>query len=98
MMLAVGRWMALVAALIALGSALPSVAEAAPRTFHLRYGPVDLQPAEVKWSTRPVHAPAVSGLITRMHAFVTNSRGHRLASSQVMLHHAVFRRLIKPRW
>jgi Stress up-regulated Nod 19 len=94
----VARVVALLVALIALGSALPAASEARPRTFHLRYGPVDLRPAELKWSTRPVHAPAISGLITRMHAYVTDRRGRRLASTQVMLHHAVFRRLIKPRW
>src|SRR5262245_40675182 len=85
-------------AIVVLSLALPSAAGASVRTFNLRYGPVELAPAEIKEGYRPVRPPAAAGFITRMHAFVVDRRGHRLPSTRVMLHHAVFRRWIKPRY
>jgi hypothetical protein len=57
-----------------------------------------MQPAELKAHNTRVPTPRVDGFITRMHAFVVDSRGRPLASNRVMLHHAVFRRNIKPFW
>jgi hypothetical protein len=73
-------------------------ASAAVRTLHLRYGPVALQPAELKSSVSRIRTPQLNGFITRIHAYVVDGRGHRLASDQVMLHHAVFRRLMPARF
>jgi hypothetical protein len=95
---AVGRrvaigWIALLA-VSGIGSA---GASAAVRTVHLRYGPISLQPAELKSAVRRAKSPHMSGFVTKMHAYVVDVRGRRLASNRVMLHHAVFRRLIPPR-
>jgi hypothetical protein len=81
---------------LALAGLLPGTAMARVETLHLRYGPIALQPAELKAHNTRVPTPRVDGFITRMHAFVVDSQGHRLASNRVMLHHAVFRRDIKP--
>jgi hypothetical protein len=85
-------------AIAALALALPAAAHAREQTFNLRYGPVKLAPAEFKDGYRAVRPPPVAGMITRIHAFVVDRQGHRLASSRVMLHHAVFRRFIKPHY
>jgi hypothetical protein len=74
----------------------PGPASARIRTLHLRYGPITLQPAELKAHNTRVPPPRVNGFITRIHAFVIDARGRPLASNRVMLHHAVFRRTIKP--
>jgi hypothetical protein len=88
-----------VAALAAVALAFPAAGSASERNLQLRYGPVRLAPAEAKSGYRAVRPPRIAGLITRMHAFVVDRRGRRLPSTQVMLHHAVFRRLlIKPRY
>jgi hypothetical protein len=77
--------------------ALPGGANAAVRTLHLRYGPVALHPAELKSAAPRVRTPQRGGFVTSMHAYVVDARGRRLPSERVMLHHAVFRRLIPPR-
>lgn len=71
-------------------------AAAAVRTLHLRYGPIALQPAELRSAVPRVPAPGRQGFVTRIHAYVVDDGGHHLSSDQVMLHHAVFRRLITP--
>jgi len=81
---------------LALCLLISGLAVARVRTLHLRYGPVVLQPAELKAHNTRVPPPRVNGFITRMHAFVVDSKGRRLASNRVMLHHAVFRRGITP--
>jgi hypothetical protein len=81
---------------LALAMLVPGTAAARVETLHLRYGPIALQPAELQAHNTRVPAPHVDGFITRIHAFVTDSRGHRLANDRVMLHHAVFRRDITP--
>jgi hypothetical protein len=73
-------------------------ASAAVRTLHLRYGPIPLQPAELKSAVRRVEAPQLAGFVTKIHAYVVDGGGRRLAEDRVMLHHAVFRRLIPPRY
>jgi hypothetical protein len=90
---AISGFLTLALALV-LGFASPATARV--RTLHLRYGPITLQPAELKAHNTRVPTPRVDGFITRMHAFVVDSRGRRLASDRVMLHHAVFRRDITP--
>src|SRR5205823_7182706 len=75
-----------------------SLHDALPISLHLRYGPVPLQPAELKSAVRRVKAPQLPGFVTQIHAYVVDGRGRRLASDRVMLHHAVFRRLIPPRY
>src|SRR3954454_21408152 len=87
-------------ALIALAVALvvPTGASARGRTLHLRYGPIVLQPAELKGTPARVRTPQVRGFVTQMHAYVVDQRGTRLPSERVMLHHAVFRRQIKTRY
>jgi hypothetical protein len=74
----------------------PAPASAKVRTVHMRFGPITLQAAELKFHNTRVRAPRVNGFITRMHAFVVDGRGRPVASNRVMLHHAVFRRYIKP--
>jgi hypothetical protein len=76
----------------------PAGANGAVRTLHLRYGPVLLRPAELKSAAPRVHTPQLGGFVTRMHAYVVDHRGRRLPAERVMLHHAVFRRLIPPRY
>src|SRR6478752_4603567 len=76
----------------------PGPASARTRTLHLRYGPIKLQAAELQAHNTRVPPPRLNGFITRIHAFVVDGRGRRLASNRVMLHHAVFRRTIKPFW
>ena len=88
-------WIALLAAT---GFGPVAGASAAVHTLHLRYGPVPLQPAELKSAVRRVKAPQLPGFVTQIHAFVVDGRGRRLASDRVMLHHAVFRRLIPARY
>jgi Stress up-regulated Nod 19 len=88
-------WIAL---LVAAGFAPVTVASAAVHTVHLRYGPIPLQPAELKSAVRRVKTPHLNGFVTKIHAYVVDGRGRRLASDRVMLHHAVFRRLIRPRY
>jgi Stress up-regulated Nod 19 len=93
-------WRAVGFAMLAVLSSLvpASGASAAVRTLHLRYGPVALQPAELKSAAPRVHTPQLHGFVTQMHAYVVDDRGRRLPSERVMLHHAVFRRLIAPRY
>ncbi len=76
---------------------VPSSASAA-RTLHIRYGPIVLEPAGLQSHVSRVKAPRVGGFITRMHAYAVDGRGRRLARDGVMLHHAVFRREITPRY
>lgn len=78
--------------------ALPAAAEGRTRTLHLRYGPVALEPAGLVAHNTRVRTPQVNGFVTRIHAYVVDARGRRLDSSQVMLHHAVFRRRITPKY
>jgi Stress up-regulated Nod 19 len=85
-------------ALIVLACLVPPAALAREQTFKLRYGPVALAPGELEARVRSVKPPPLAGLITSIHAYVTDRRGHRLASTQVMLHHAVFGRVISPRY
>jgi hypothetical protein len=73
-------------------------ATAAVRTLHLSYGPIALQPAELKSAAPRVRTPQTGGFVTSMHAYVVDADGGRLEPEQVMLHHAVFRRLISPRY
>jgi hypothetical protein len=77
---------------------IPGTAAARAKTLHLRYGPIVLQPAELKGRPTRVKTPRVPGFVTGMHAYITDTQGHRFAPDQVMLHHAVFRREIKPRY
>jgi hypothetical protein len=83
-------------AVIGLVLAFASPATARVRDLHLRYGPIDLQPAELEAHNSRVPAPRVKGFITRMHAYVVDERGRPLATNEVMLHHAVFRKDITP--
>jgi hypothetical protein len=92
------RGAAFVAFALMLVLTAPAAATAAARTVHLRYGPVELEPAGLQTHVSRVEAPRVRGLITRMHAYAVDARGRRLSSDRVMLHHAVFRREIKPRY
>lgn len=85
-------------ALIVLACLAPSAALAREQTFTLRYGPVALAPAELEARVKRVKPPPLAGLITSMHAYVTDRAGHPLAGTQVMLHHAVFGRVISPRY
>jgi hypothetical protein len=78
--------------------AVPAAATAAARTVHLRYGPVELEPAGLQAHVSRVPAPRVRGLITRMHAYAVDAQGRQLSRDRVMLHHAVFRRVTKPRY
>jgi Stress up-regulated Nod 19 len=89
------RW-AMLATLVSLAPA-PG-ASAAVHTLHLRYGPIPLQPAELKSAAPRVRTPQLRGFVTQIHAYVVDDRGHRLASNRVMLHHGVFRRLIASRY
>jgi Stress up-regulated Nod 19 len=76
----------------------PGSAAARVRTLHLRYGPIVLQPAELKARPTRVKTPQVRGFVTQMHAYIVDSRGRRFSPDRVMLHHAVFRHDIKPRY
>jgi hypothetical protein len=84
--------------LTALFAAPTPTASAAMRTLHLRYGPIPLQPAELKSAAPRVRTPHLRGAVAAIHAYVVDDRGHRLPSDRVMLHHAVFRRLIPGRF
>jgi Stress up-regulated Nod 19 len=81
---------------LALVFLVPGPATARTRTLHLRYGPITMRPAELIAHNTRVPAPRVDGFITRMHAFAVDAQGRALASDEVMLHHAVFRRDITP--
>jgi stress up-regulated protein Nod 19 len=85
--------LALVLVLIA-----PGAASGAARTVHLRYGPVALEAAGLQAHVSRVQAPHLRGLITRMHAYAVDDRGRALSSDRVMLHHAVFRRVMEPQY
>jgi hypothetical protein len=87
-----------IAGAILLALALAAPAGARVRTLHLRYGPISMQPAELKAHNTPVPPPRVNGFITRMHAYVVDERGRPLPSNELMLHHAVFRKYITPFW
>jgi hypothetical protein len=87
-----------IAGAILLALALAAPAGARVRTLHLRYGPISMQPAELKAHNTPVPPPGVNGFITRMHAYVVDERGRPLPSNELMLHHAVFRKYITPFW
>src|SRR5919109_5660864 len=96
---AVGRCVAISATLAIVASLVPATgSRAAVHTLHLRYGPIALQPAELKSAAPRVRTPQLHGFVTRIHAYVVDGRGRRLPPTQVMLHHAVFRRLIKMRY
>jgi hypothetical protein len=90
------RGFAAVAAFVAVMALAAPGAGARERTVHLRYGPVHLNPAELKFGLQRTPAPRLRGFITQMHAVVIDRRGRPLRSDRVMLHHAVFRRRIKP--
>jgi hypothetical protein len=90
-----GVFVLLVAALALLA---PSSAAARVKTLHMRYGPIVLQPAELKVRRTKVNTPRARGFVTQMHASMVDARGRRFSPERVMLHHAVFRRDIKPRY
>jgi Stress up-regulated Nod 19 len=92
------RSLVLAALAAALGLVPAAGAAAKVRTLHLRYGPIGLQPAELKSAAPRVRTPQLHGSVTGIHAYVVDHRGNRLPSDQVMLHHAVFRRLIPARF
>jgi stress up-regulated protein Nod 19 len=77
---------------------VPGTAAARVQTLHMRYGPIVLQPAELKGQPTRVKTPQVRGFVTRVHAYIADARGRRFAPDQVMLHHAVFRRDVRPRY
>jgi hypothetical protein len=83
---------------LAITLAAPAAADAKVRTLHLRYGPVALEPAGLVFHNTRVRTPQINGFVTRIHAYVVDARGRRLDSSRVMLHHAVFRRRITPKY
>jgi hypothetical protein len=89
------RFLAVVLAVVLFA---PGPASARTQTLHLRYGPITLHPAELIAHNTRVPPPRMNGFITRIHAFVVDSRDRPLASNRVMLHHAVFRRTITPFW
>jgi len=87
-----------IAGVVAVVLMAPNPAAARVRTLHLRYGPIAMQPAELKAHNTRVPPPRVNGFITRMHAYVVDDRGRRLPTNELMLHHAVFRKYIAPFW
>jgi hypothetical protein len=84
-------------ALVALLGA-PGVSDAKVKNLRLRYGPIALEAAGIVFHNTRVRTPQVNGFVTRIHAYVVDNRGRRLDSGRVMLHHAVFRRRITPKY
>src|SRR4051794_13064281 len=77
--------------LVLLLALLPSgTAAARVKTLHMRYGPIVLQPAELRARPTRVKTPQLRGFVTRMHAYIVGPGGQRYSPDQVMLHHAVF--------
>ena len=87
-----------IALLFAIALLMPGVAEGRVKTLHLRYGPIALEPAGLVAHNTRVRTPQIKGFVTRIHAYVADARGRPLQSDRVMLHHAVFRRRITPKY
>jgi len=81
---------ALVAAVA--GALAPASADAAVRTYTMRYGPVAMGAFNVAYPRGTVAVPPVDGSIVRMHARLVDARGRRVTIRDVMLHHIVFHR------
>ena len=92
-----GRLALALLALMALLGLAPA-AEARVKDLRLRYGPIPLEPAGIVFHNTRVRTPQVAGFVTRIHAYAVDRRGRRLDSGRVMLHHAVFRRRITPKY
>src|SRR4051812_23173183 len=80
------------AALCALiGLALwPALADAATRTYNLRYGPVSMGGFNVEFPKVVIPAPGVDGYVVGMHARLEDRNGRAVTIRDVMLHHTVF--------
>jgi plastocyanin len=79
-------------AALVLAGALAAPAQAATRTYTLRYGPVSMGNFNVAFPKAAVKAPRVDGYITRMTVGLADARGRRITIRDVMLHHVVFHR------
>jgi plastocyanin len=94
-----GLRLALRSALFALGLLLvsPSAPSAAVRTHVQRYGPFDMGEFNVRYISTVVRPPERAGYVVGLHARLVDARGRPVTIRDVMLHHAVFRRIWKPR-
>jgi plastocyanin len=72
------------------------------QTLTYRQGPFRVAPYEVATQNkyprlRTVPSPPLDGFIVRMHARVVDGRGRRIPVRRLMLHHVLFRKLIRER-
>ena len=77
---------------LVLAATLASSAQAATRTYTLRYGPVRMGNFNVAFPKANVKAPKVDGSIVRMTVGLVDRRGRPITIRDVMLHHVVFHR------
>ena len=76
---------------LAAGLLLASPAAASPVTKTFRYGPITIDPYQVKQDNyATVPAPGVDGFITAMDADIVDADGSKVPIKRVMLHHVVF--------
>src|SRR4051812_21792912 len=87
-----------IALLVAIAFLVPGTAEGRMQTLHLRYGPIALEPAGLVAHNTRVRTPPIQGFVTHIHAYAADAKGRPLQSDRVMLHHAVFRRRITPKY
>ena len=74
--------------------AMAPSADAAVRKVVVRQGPLELNPYEVRYTskaTRAVRAPRLDGYVVRMRARVVDRAGAPVPVQRVMLHHVVYK-------
>jgi plastocyanin len=81
-----------VLAILALAATLAGSAQAATRTYTLRYGPIRMGNFNVAFPKANVKAPRVDGSIVGMTVGLVDRRGRAITIRDVMLHHVVFHR------
>ena len=81
-----GAW----CALALLAALVPASAQARSETFTLKSKPFALSGFQTSFPKVDVPTPRRSGYVTRMDAWLVDSRGRRVTIRDVMLHHIVF--------
>jgi plastocyanin len=68
----------------------PASAQAATKTYNLRYGPVSMGGFNVEFPKAAIRTPGVDGYVVGFHASLQDARGRAVTIRDVMLHHTVF--------
>src|SRR3954464_15046665 len=74
----------------------PRAPSAAGPTHVQRYGPFDMGAFNVRYISTVVRPPERAGYVVGLHARLVDAHGRPVTIRDVMLHHAVFRRIGTP--